>query len=381
MKKILALIGLGVIVVMALTFASYIVLTKFRPEVEMRRMAIAMSGLTSFSHDDGFSWNQDGVTTTLYASGSLQTDEDNVLVHETSFRVVAIGQGDGYTDLSGEIKTIDGKTYLTYSAGGPTVPGVSFDDGTWVEFEEREIESWGEILPGLDSPLTLITPLSGWNSEAIGRLRYLLSLTDVVLVEYNGLSELIDSVNTRMIDGRFDQDATEASLLDFVRAKTGQEPQDADRILAHEQAQQLADLTLRFWIGTKDHLLYRVQAADELLDARIEFSAFNEPFDQDVPARVITFQEILSATLPESHGLARLSGGAQLVSESNARLPVTAIQESNDQDGDGLDDILEAFYGTDRSRADTDGDGVSDGDEVHAGDNPRGRGSLFSFGL
>jgi hypothetical protein len=41
-----------------------------------------------------------------------------------------------------------------------------------------------------------------------------------------------------------------------------------------------------------------------------------------------------------------------------------------DTDGDGLDDGDEVAIGTDPNNADTDGDGVSDGDEVAAGKNP-----------
>lgn len=41
-----------------------------------------------------------------------------------------------------------------------------------------------------------------------------------------------------------------------------------------------------------------------------------------------------------------------------------------DTDGDGLTDQEEVLYGTDRLNPDTDGDGISDGDEVAAGTNP-----------
>ena len=381
MKKFLLFITLGVVIVMALLFASYVVLTQFRPEVEMRRMAIAMSQLSSFTHDAGFAWRKGGVATTLYATGTLMSDVENTLTHQTAFRVLRISQTGAYTDLFGEIKTIEGKTYLTYSPPGPSVPGVSFDEETWVEFEASEIESWGEILPGLDAPIELITPLSGWDPEAVARLRYVLSLTDVVLVEFNGLTEMIGGVNTRLIDATIDGDAFETYLLDLVRAKTGEEPDDADRILAHASATQLADVTFRFWIGEQDHLLYRVRAANALMDARIEFSDFNHASDISAPSETISFQDILKAALPESHSSARLPVGTQLVTESSARLHVIVVEESDDADLDGLDDILEAFYGTDRGRADTDGDGVSDGEEVHSGKNPRGTGSLFSFGL
>lgn len=361
---------------MALTFAAYIVLGQFRPEVEMRRMAIAMAGLTSFSHDAGLSWDR----TTLYTTGSLQMDAENEIEHASTFRAVHISE-DAYTDLSGRVKSVDDKTYLTYLPPGPDVPGVSFEKETWVEFEVGEIASWGEIIPGLDAPITPITPLFGWDPEAILRLRYLLSLTDIAIVEYDGLTEVIDNVNTRVIDGRFDVEAVEVFLLDLVRAKIGEEPEDEDRIVAHTQAEQLASLKLRFWIGMENHLLYRLQATGALLDARLEFWAFNEARRFETPAYTVSFQDILRAALPESGGATLSVGETQLVTTSSARLPVIEVEESADADGDGLDDLLEAFYGTDRGKADTDGDGVTDGEEVRGGMNPRGKGTLFGFGL
>ena len=54
---------------------------------------------------------------------------------------------------------------------------------------------------------------------------------------------------------------------------------------------------------------------------------------------------------------------------------------SEDPDHDGLSNLLEAFYQTDPNNPDTDGDGVSDGDEVSQGRNPTGPGLLFDFGL
>lgn len=47
-----------------------------------------------------------------------------------------------------------------------------------------------------------------------------------------------------------------------------------------------------------------------------------------------------------------------------------------DSDGDGLSDEEEIFYGTDKNNPDTDGDGYSDGAEVEGSYNPLGEGEL-----
>jgi hypothetical protein len=75
------------------------------------------------------------------------------------------------------------------------------------------------------------------------------------------------------------------------------------------------------------------------------------------------------------------TGVQETLVHEDVGLPVVAFETTDDTDGDGLDDLLEGFYGTDVHNEDTDGDGVSDGDEVRTGSNPLGEGSLFGFGF
>lgn len=57
---------------------------------------------------------------------------------------------------------------------------------------------------------------------------------------------------------------------------------------------------------------------------------------------------------------------------------VSAEEEIADPDSDGLTNAEERFYGTDAHKADTDGDGYLDGQEVRGGYDPKGPGKLDS---
>lgn len=399
MKRILAFIGLGVISVLSLAFATWIVLSKFRPEDELRRMLEAMSQIETVREKAGFSWTRDTgsrVTTTLYTSGQIGPNAQ----HGTRFRVVRVGRGADYADLSGEVRSLEGSTYLTYNPPGPEVEGLDFEEkNVWVSFESGELPAWGSIIPGLDAPVFDESSASGvarpseWTPESLERLRALIRRADVFYVTFDGLTELIYGKQTRIVDAWFDPDAIRAFLRDLIRAREGREPTDAERVVVERQAAALEKLTVRMWIGMQDHLLYRVQAAGGVpvegsntlipVDVLIEFSDFNEPFEVVPPDEAIAFDEILRRTLAglpdagEAGGLVR----EPLVKDDSARLPVQTIETSDDPDEDGLDNVLEGFYGTDPANPDTDGDGVSDGEEVRNGKNPRGDGSLFGFGL
>ena len=68
------------------------------------------------------------------------------------------------------------------------------------------------------------------------------------------------------------------------------------------------------------------------------------------------------------------SKGAGPVAGSPSELTETDV--SQDSDGDGLADLVENIYRSDPQVADTDGDGVPDGEEVRAGRNPAGEDSI-----
>ncbi|MBI5370371.1 hypothetical protein HZA85_04270 [Candidatus Uhrbacteria bacterium] len=397
MHRSLSIIVVGVLVVLSLTGASYLVLTKFSPQREIRLMLVAMSAQGAFSQNSGWSWthtvNQKQITTTLYTSGQIDWSDPARINHRSAFHLVRVGDENAYANLSGEWRRVNGVDYLTYHPPGPVVPGVDFSqDGTWVSFEQKELASWGPILLGVDVPLDLTLTKTVWTPEGLERLHELLSVADVFLVSYNGLTELIDGAQTRILDARFDSDALHAFTNALVRAKEGDEPTDAQRIRATMLADQLRQLSLRFWIGTKDHRLYRLQTAGPIsqdngqdpvqADIRIDFH-FPKPAELiEPPSRALTFATLLHATLtPSANGSRTLGSQQTFVNDATVRLPIQQIIDTEDIDNDGLPSLLEAFYGTDPTRADSDGDGVNDGDEVSQGRNPSGKGSLFGFGL
>jgi len=397
MRKSLLFIVLGSLVVLALTFASYLVLTKFRPEDEVRRMFIAMSRLHTVNQSGGFGWTSVkdnlGVHTTLYTSGQLNLEDLSRLEQDIQFRSVFLGGSNQYADLSGELKTVGDKTYLTYAAPGPEVKGVSFaQDGTWVSFAQGEFPFWGSVVPGMVLPLPTSKDSINWSPESVKQVRTLIALADIFHVTFSGSKELIRNQETRIIDARFDPDATNSFLLDLLRARDIREPTDEDRLLADAQTAALVPLSVRMWIGSRDHLLYRLEihgnssVSDQNkptpVDVRVEFSDFNKPYTATAPTSLVSFSSILKSvlqSLPTSKQSNLFSQHPVLT--EGVSLPAQFIETADDPDHDGLNNTLEVFFGTNPNNPDTDGDGVNDGDEVRRGTNPRGKGSLFGFGL
>ncbi len=400
MHKTLIFLLTGVAIVMSLTFAAFLVLTKFSAITEIQRMQYAMSELTQVRHDTGVSWSLkkggQQENTTLFSSGQISRSEDFEPSYNTTFRVLKFNKGKEYSDYSGEVKLVDGETFLTYESPGPNIENISFSTpGTWVKFRAGEFSSWGEVLPGVTYPIETVISDAPWDAEGVRLMLELVGIADVLHVSHDDLTELVHGVNTRIIDAQLDEDATKTFLLESIRRKEGREPVDAERIQVVHAAEQYARLRIKLWIGIKDHLLYRVQAYGGLVqkgtkevspvDLRIEFSEFNGQSVVQAPTRHVSFAELYQqkfSKLPSAG--TSLSGGKShvtLVDRGSVGLPVEKISGGNDPDKDGLSNVLETFYGTDPTNPDTDGDGVSDGEEVSVSRNPRGSGSLFSFGL
>ena len=376
-----------VLFILIVVFAVYVVFMKFRPETEIQRMLRAMSRVETVRERSAVSWTsgegKDRTTVSTYLVGQVDLSALPEIQQVTKFRTFQINRSKAYGDLSGELRTIDGTSYLSIS---------SKDE--WVSFADGELAKYGDVIPGARVPAL--------TDEAILRLRELLSVADVLMVRYDDVTEIVEQHATRVIEARFEPDATRALLLDVVRAKENREPTDAERVVVESQASDLERLAVRLWIGIDDHLLYRFQAAgvsqtspcpspcegegSVSIDVLINLFDYDVPFDGEMPSpkRTTGFSSIYNAMIGslESSGNAIPSpsqGEGQ--GEVYGRLPVETTTKSDDADGDGLSAIVEAFYQTNPNVADTDGDGKSDGEEVLSGKNPNGSGSLFGFGL
>jgi hypothetical protein len=170
------------------------------------------------------------------------------------------------------------------------------------------------------------------------------------------------------------------------RPLSDKETADADAFFA-----ALAPETGEIWIGKRDGLPKRLRLAfayddgkrSGRLEASVAFSRFGEEPVIAGPEQAEDVTPLLASLLVglREHLPMAKSGQAQRgAADARSGLPVQAFSPgSEDVDSDGLSALLEYFYGTDPNVADTDGDGMSDGDEVSSGRNPAGPGPLFDF--
>lgn len=103
----------------------------------------------------------------------------------------------------------------------------------------------------------------------------------------------------------------------------------------------------------------------------------NQPTDQGVSQQPTTPPAVAPLSTPET-GLPGDDDRDGLTNAEEAKLGTNP--EVADTDGDGLSDYEEVkIYQTDPLKTDTDGDGYKDGEEVKNGYNPKGGGKLLDF--
>ncbi len=144
----------------------------------------------------------------------------------------------------------------------------------------------------------------------------------------------------------------------------------------------LREVNVELWIGKGDNLLYRLKA-DGSFDGKFLSSYVEKKnaldgetggkSDEATGEESLDFS--LDYTLSDFNTAAvRKPENAKDLDKALVVLEYQGMKEKSqndpDQDGDGLSDKLEALYGSDARKTDTDGDGHPDGDEVWNGYDP-----------
>ncbi|MBI4280567.1 hypothetical protein HY628_00030 [Candidatus Uhrbacteria bacterium] len=170
------------------------------------------------------------------------------------------------------------------------------------------------------------------------------------------------------------------TIFESFGAKEILEDSDAKEFLDGLE-KRLPDLTVEFWIGKRDYLVYRetfswpitieepssVDGETKTVTINVSgtanYSKYNQPFTVEAPqdAKPIEqlMQELTEFAMKSFLGAALTPpGGSELEIPTN-----TPQGEFVDSDGDGLSDALEGYLGTDPFDPDSDDDGILDGDE------------------
>lgn len=297
------------------------------------------------------------------------------------------GEGAGAMRVAGETRRKGDAYYLHLDAyEGGSDPVAAMLAGKWAKSDRPITEL---VFPPTDAELGR-HPL---DASGIAALRSALSAIDVFKADKQLAAQAIDGRSMRHYAVEVDLKALSALLLKEreLRSAGGLTAEDVNAV-----TKQLVTLGKPFgeiWIDKSSGKVRRVKLQTQLSEGstlqigamlQADFTRYGEPVRVDAP-EATDLRELLGAT---ATGRLSLAGERPVTpptptASATSSVPLAPGQAAMeaDSDGDGLDDGQEAFYGSDPFSPDTDADGWSDGLEIDKGMNPVGPGTLFGFGL
>jgi hypothetical protein len=313
----------------------------------------------------------------LGAEGPVDLTNKADLQYQAAVQVATSLDG---AEVRGEIRDLEDAFYF-FMKRAPHYGDVDLTPfaGEWIRIPTTFSFA---ALTGRDDPNDLTV-------EQLEALAELLTKIDLVEVPQTGIATIINGDSALPYDFVMHQDGVLAFLSTLWEMRHG----TAIDAISYQELQTsvaaMEDWSGTMWIGRKSFLLHKLVINAPTFSFTLELSDFNQPIELAAPAvKTTDVRQALKDLGFNTAALPTASEGRQPSASQTAEgigLPDASTNENqtanDDPDEDGLPNSLETFYGSDANNPDTDGDGVTDGEEVSRGQNPTGKGSIFSFGL
>jgi hypothetical protein len=278
--------------------------------------------------------------------------------------------------ISGEEASFNLQTKMVsedvYFKIGKGLPSMGFFDFIFLEEQWIKI-SLGAIkekfaslnIDNLSGDSNNVEDKKSLTEEQINNVRLILKNSNFLTISKSLPSEKIDGINT--FHYQFLLDKVEfVKLLKDLNNVVSEETIEEDIIKIEEKLEELESFSGEIWIGKKDFLPHKlnldvlIKAKDDLSEetftakASLLFKNFNKDFKIDLPTDSKNFEDIL---------LEMFGGFGDFSSLSNDDAFIN-IGDVVDTDGDGMSDDDEIMFGMDPNNPDTDGDGIGDNDDL-----------------
>lgn len=289
-----------------------------------------------------------------------------------------------------EVKNSAGESVIEESEEVNAVLEIFKDNWYYISAQDYK-EALGGNVGGSSDPISLYESM-----------KFSGNLNDYNLLGFGGDlgDEQVNGVNTHHYGVKLNVEEGARLVIDILKeaAKNSGSESDSQSFAEYleknaediKKSKEILDFVLNntnseVWIGEDDGLIHRVKVTGE----------FDENFIAEL-SKKMTKESVNGETDDEPEVLMNLSfemdytfsnfGGAKVTKPENAKsfMKVSkAISSGNDlnavsgvdTDGDGLTDDDEVYYGSDINKPDTDGDGYKDGEEVKNGYDPMIAGS------
>ncbi len=228
-------------------------------------------------------------------------------------------------------------------------------------------------------------------TESTAKVKEALTRHQPMIITGRLPSEKINGVTMFHYSYSFDKKELTDLLAELRGVITGDPKTDQNDIDGIRESIEKAQMpTGEIWISRKDYLPYKITfnavnkktigtvTSDWNMALTLNLSKYNEAVVVEKPADATPLEEAMKGMLGAIDGTGSASGEltpTSITDGDGTKLPVGGMSNT-DTDKDGIPDDIEEVLGTDPKKADTDGDGHNDKDELDNGYNPLGPGRL-----
>ncbi|MEI7498723.1 MAG: type II secretion system protein GspG, partial [Candidatus Falkowbacteria bacterium] len=192
--------------------------------------------------------------------------------------------------------------------------------------------------------------------------------------------EIIDGVLSRHYAIKIDKIALKKYIIDASGVMD--KKYSAEELISIQKGLDSVDFSeMQIWIGKKDYFLHRFSFGVSITNQEfkskgniavdIHLMNYNQQNLITVPEKYVSVEELIGKYMMNMIGTGVKNEIASTTGEFGK---INKADSQMDNDADGLKNYEEDLIGTDKNKADSDGDGYTDGAEVDGGFNPLGLG-------
>lgn len=201
--------------------------------------------------------------------------------------------------------------------------------------------------------------------DEIQQLKKLITDSGVISIKEKMSEEMINGIDMYHYKFAIDKEKLIQVAEEQMKILSKRESTEKEKELRRKSFENMLLREGEIWIGKKDFYLHKIMYEIQSTMTRLG----EDPIKMNFVVSLKDHNKPVSVTAP--------SGAkpiAEIIAEVMAKMFDPVNSPTLDSDNDGLVDMDEQLWGTDKYNSDSDGDGFKDGDEVKNGYNPAGPG-------
>ena len=359
----------------------------FTPEQKTDEPSVASTLASDFYQDSS------PIKLTITFNGAADANDANNQKGRLAIKIDS-KQAENKMSLSLETISLEKVVYLKFTEL-PDLGFISLSplEEQWIKTDLKDIEDNTNLISTDMASSSLL-------EEKKKKLEKLLTNKDLFQISAELEDEIIDGNNSYHYQLNISDENQYNLIIAILGIINDEKVSEEEETKIKESLKKKDFPGLDLWVSKKDYLPTKISFKGRTKDdegnitGEINLSLFLKNYNQtmkiEAPESSKSFQEVFTQVVNDFMGEGNNSiswsdneiltgepGDEMFTEEPGQEDSIEYMFSDTDSDGDGLSDQEEMFLGTDLNKADTDDDGYPDGAEIEAGYNPLGEGKFM----